>query len=116
MFTIQILSILFFVRLFRIGEAHTIVAHVKLGVVFADENVAQDPQGTIWRGDVDAHKAGQADGLAHLCNAENIVLALQLEGLAAKHELDYGETGDQIARNNVLKGETRWINNFPGNS
>lgn len=47
-------------------EADALVGHVELGVVLADEHVAQDPQRPVGRRDVQPHEARQAHRLAEL--------------------------------------------------
>lgn len=54
------------VGLESVREADALVLHVELGVVLADEHVAQDPQRPVGRRDVDAHEARQAHRLAEL--------------------------------------------------
>lgn len=49
-----------------LGEAHPVVVPVEDGVVLADEDVPQDPQGSSGGGDVQAHEATQTDGLPGL--------------------------------------------------
>lgn len=48
------------------SEAHLVIAQVKLGVIGADENIAQNPQRPHGRGHVEANEAAQADGLTKL--------------------------------------------------
>lgn len=49
-----------------LGETHTVVSHVKLGVIWANEHISQNPQGTSR--DVDTQESTEALRLAHHCN------------------------------------------------
>lgn len=52
------------------GEADSLVGHVELRVVAADEHVAQDPQRPIGGRHVDAHEPGQAHRLTELVDLQ----------------------------------------------
>lgn len=89
--------------LLGIGKANTIVAHIELSVVFANEDIAQNPERTIWWWYIHAHEAGQANSFAHLGNAQNVILALQLKGLAAQHEFNDRQIGYHVTGDDVLE-------------
>ena len=54
------------IAVFRLRKADTVVAEVELGVVFADEDVAQDPQRASRGRDVQTDETTQAHGYTQL--------------------------------------------------
>ena len=66
------------------------------------EDVAQDPDGSHRRGDVQPHEAGEADLLAARLDLHHVVLARQRELLAADGEVNVGQAGDPAAVDHVL--------------
>lgn len=57
-------------RLLCDREADALVADVELGVVAADEHVAEDPERAVGRRDVQRHEPGQAHCLAELTHLD----------------------------------------------
>ena len=47
------------------GETHTIVFHVKHSVIWADEYISQNPQGTSRSRDVNTQESAEAFRLSH---------------------------------------------------
>lgn len=58
--------------LFRLGEADPVVVPIEDGVVLADEDVSQNPQGPGGGGDVQTHEAAQTHGLSSLTHLDDM--------------------------------------------
>lgn len=92
------------------GESNAIVSEIELSVVFADENVAEDPQRAVWWRNVDSHESRQANRFSHLSDSQDVVGAFELEIFSAQGEGDFRELRDQRAVDHVFsKGENVWV-------
>ena len=60
------------------------------------EHVAQDPDGSHWRGDVQTHEAREADLLAARLDLHDVVLARRGELLAPDDKVDVGQAGGRF--------------------
>ena len=60
------------------------------------EHVAQDPDGSHWRGDVQTHEAREADLLAARLDLHDVVLARQGELLTPDDKVDVGQAGGRF--------------------
>ena len=85
-----------------LGKANSVVAKVKLSVVWTNEDVSEDPDGSHGGRDVHAHEAGETDLLPHLGDLHDVVLGLQGELHAAECEGDVREAGQSGAVYDVL--------------
>lgn len=86
------------------GKANALATIVEDSVVLADEDVTHDPERADLRGQVDACKAEDADGLALSGDRNNVVLAREGERHAADGEGDSGHLRDGAAVDKVLAG------------
>ena len=75
----------------RFSEANPVIAHVELGVVRSNEDIAQDPDGAHGRRNVQAHEAGQTDRLAELGDLHDVVVRLEGEVHSSNVEVDVRE-------------------------
>lgn len=85
-----------------IGEANTIVTQVELSVVASNEHIAQDPEWSIWRWNIDSHETAQADCFSHLIDAQNVVNAFELKWFSTECEFDCRQIWNLVTSNDVL--------------
>jgi len=91
------------------GEANLLVAVVKDGVVRADEDITEDPDGL---GEIDAHETGDALSLGASGNLEHVLLCSESEALAVEDEVNIGHGGELGAVNGGLASCTSLGANF----
>ena len=71
---------------FHWGKAESLVSVVELGVVGAEEDIAEDPERSVWWWDVEAHEARDALLLTSLFDLQDVLTALEWELLASDDE------------------------------
>lgn len=81
-------------------KAQLLVAEIENCVVFADENVPEDPERAFWWWNIDAGHAEQAN---HVFVLYDVVVRRQLEGLATEGYFDVWEVGDVFARHRIFR-------------
>jgi len=84
------------------GKSKAVVAHVKFSVVWADEDVTEDPQRSHGLGDVQSHEARKANALTSLVDAKDVIGRLEGEGFATDDEIDVRHSGQAIAVDHVF--------------
>ena len=85
-----------------LGEADSLISHVKLRVEFADEDISKDPPTRHLWGKVKAHEARDTLGLALLGDLQHVVPPAQGEGSTIEHEVNIGQIINRLAVNKIL--------------
>ena len=93
---------LFHRALHSLSKADSVVAHIKLCVELADEDVTEDPLNIHLRRKVHPHEAGDALSLTLLSYGQNVVPAVQSEGLAVEHEVNVWHRVEGVAVDEIL--------------
>lgn len=94
--------------LFRFGETDTVFAEVVDGVVFAEEGVSDDPDGTERGRNVETLEGGYACSLG----VENVVCCWEGEVVAREAEGDVWKSGDFVAIDGVSTVPTLGSSDF----
>ena len=85
-----------------LGEADSLISHVKLRVELADEDISKDPPTRHLWGKVKAHEARDTLGLSLLGDLQHVVPPAQGEGSPIEHEVNIGQIINRLAVNKIL--------------
>eukprot|EP00916_Digyalum_oweni_P022447 GHVL01037209.1.p2 GENE.GHVL01037209.1~~GHVL01037209.1.p2 ORF type:complete len:328 (-),score=26.81 GHVL01037209.1:337-1320(-) len=88
-------------------KTNAVVALVKLGVIWADENISQNPQRSHRGWDIETDKSTEADGLTEFRDGKHVLSTSQCKLFAAQGKCDHRQGRNLAAVNSVLSCSQR---------